>query len=252
MPRRLHQTARATYSACTKRQLSLSNDAPTFYCLNAFPRANVNLRHMAPVGVTLPIFFSSVWPTLTVWILLYISDYALTITCARLYRDGVCEKLAFEGSFELNPIFQKDIDSLRWFSPRFLAMLFVTSGLLALVWFLSSESVPEMYVFLAGAMILLEITVHTRHLRNLFMFRAMLKSDCVRGRIEYSRPFILRMSSDELFIFSAMFLLLFVFTESWFVLGGATTCFSTAIKQRQLARKAASKAAVVIQPETIS
>jgi hypothetical protein len=207
---------------------------------------------MTLVGVTLPIFFSSVWPSLTVWILLYISDYALTITCARLYRAGVCEKLAFEGSFELNPIFQKDIDSLRRFSPRFLAMLFVTSGLLATVWFLSSESAPGMFVFLSGAMILLEMTVHTRHLRNFFMFRAMLKSDSVRGRIEYTRPFILRMSSDELFIFSAMFLLLFVFTQSWFVLGGAATCFSTAIKQRRLARKTASQGVVVIQPETSS
>jgi hypothetical protein len=200
----------------------------------------------------LSFFFSSLWPGLTVWILLYISDYALTITCARLYRAGVNEKLAFEGSFELNPIFQKDIDSLRRFSPRFLVFLFVTSGLLALVWFLSEETTPELYVFLSGAMVLLELTVHTRHLRNLFMFRAILKSDCVRGRIEYSRLFILRVSSDELFIFSALYALLFVFTQSWFVLGGAATCFSTAIKHRRLAQKAASKAPITIQPEVTS
>jgi hypothetical protein len=84
------------------------------------------------------------------------------------------------------------------------------------------------------------------------MFRAMGKSDCVRGRIEYSRPFILQMSSDELFIFSAFFLLLFVFTQSWFVLGGAMSCFSTAIKHRRLAQKETSKAAVAVQPETTS
>jgi hypothetical protein len=200
----------------------------------------------------LSFFFSSVWPGLTVWVLLYISDYALTIKCARLYRAGVNEKLAFEGSFELNPIFQKDINSLRRFSPRFLVLLFVTSGLLAIVWFLSSESVPEMYDFLLGAMILLEMTIHTRHLRNLFMFREMLKSDSVRGRIEYSRPFMLRMSSEELFIFSAFYALLFVFTQSWFVLGGAATCLSAAIKHRRLARKAPSKAPVSVQPETTS
>jgi len=222
------------------------------YCPNAFPGANLSQQYVEPVGVPLSFFFSSVWPGLTVWVLLYISDYALTITCARLYRTGVNEKLAFEGSFELNPIFQKDIDSLRRFSPRFLVFLFVTSGLLALVWFLSEETTPELYVFLSGAMILLELTVHTRHLRNLLMFRAILKSECVRGRIEYSRPFILRVSSDELFIFSALYALLFVFTQSWFVLGGAATCFSTAIKHRRLAQKAASKAPVTIQPEVTS
>jgi hypothetical protein len=202
------------------------------------------------VGVTLSIFFSSVWPGLTVWILLYISDYALTITCARLYRGGVDEKLVLEGSYEITPFFQRDIDSLRLISPRFLAMLLVSTGLLATVWFLSVQSGPELYVFASGSLILLELTVHIRHLRNLFIFRAISKSDCVRGRIEYSRPFILQMSSNELFAFSGMFLLLFVFTQSWFVLGGAATCFSTAIKHRRLARKATFKAVVAVQPES--
>jgi hypothetical protein len=141
-----------------------------------------------------------------------------------------------EGSYEITPFFQRDIDSLRRISPRFLVMLFVTTFLLATVWYLSEQSAPELYVFLAGAMILLELTVHIRHLRNLLTFRAMSKSNCVRGRIEYSRSFILRMSSEELFIFSAFFVLLFVFTQSWFVLGGAATCLSTAIKHRRLAR----------------
>lgn len=202
--------------------------------------------------MTLPFFFSSVWPGLVVWVLLYISDYAFTITCARLYRTGVCEKIVFEGSYELNPFFQKDINSLRRISPRFLAMLFVTSGLLAAVWFLSAESLPELYLFASGAWILLELTVHIRHLRNFFMFRAMLKSNYVRGRIEYSRTFILRMSSDELFIFSAVYLLLFVFTQSWFVLGGATSCLSAALKHRRLARKQASKVPVAVRPEITS
>ncbi len=196
------------------------------------------------MGVTLSIFFSSVWPGLTAWVILYISDYALTITCARLYRGGVCEKLVLDGSYEITPFFQRDIDSLRRISPRFLAMLFVSTFLLATVWYLSAQSAPELYVFASGSMILLELTVHVRHLRNLFMFRAMSKSDCVRGRIEYSRPFILKMSSDELFIFSALFLLLFAFTQSWFVLGGAASCLSTAFKHRRLSRKDASKAVI--------
>jgi hypothetical protein len=207
---------------------------------------------VAFVGATLSILFSSVWPGLTAWVILYISDYALTIACARLYRSGVNEKLVLEGSFEITPFFQEDIDSLRRISPRFLAMLFVSTLLLATVWFLSAQSTPELYVFASGSMILLELTVHTRHLKNLFMFRAMSKSDCVRGRIEYSRPFILRMSSDELLVFSAMFLVLFLFTQSWFVLGGATACFSTAMKHRRLSRKVPSKAPVGVEPEPTS
>src|SRR5260370_11376482 len=93
-------------------------------------------------------------------------------------------------------------------------------------------------------MFVLDLTVHVGYLRTLFMFREMRKSDGVRGRIKYSRPFILKMSSDELFIFSALFLLLFAFTQSWFVLGGAASCLSTAFKHRRLSRKDASKAVI--------
>lgn len=75
-------------------------------------------------------FLTSLWPGLLVWILLYVSDYTLTITCARLYRNGVNEKLVFEGSYEITPYFQKDIDTLRLASPRFLLILVLFSGLL--------------------------------------------------------------------------------------------------------------------------
>lgn len=54
-------------------------------------------------------FLQSLWSTLVLWGVLYISDYALTVTCARLYRGGVNRNIVFEGSFELNPVFQKDM-----------------------------------------------------------------------------------------------------------------------------------------------
>jgi hypothetical protein len=87
------------------------------------------------------------------------------------------------------------------------------------VWRLASQSVPEMYSFALGAMILVQFAIHMRHFRNLFLFRAA-RSDAVRGRIEYSRRVILRSSSFELVEFSGLFFALFAFTHSWFVLGG--------------------------------
>ena len=197
-------------------------------------------------------FFASLWPGLAVWSLLYISDYAFTITCARLYRNGIRDRLVFEGSFELNPYFQRDIDSLRRVSPRFVAMFFITGLLLCWIWFLSTQSTPEFYMFMLGFMILLELTIHLRHIRNLISFRMFDKADCVRGRIEYSRPFILRVSSAELFSFSGFFLLLFAFTQSWFVLRGAASCALTATKHLQLARRVPAKAPTAVQPQGMS
>ena len=77
--------------------------------------------------------------------------------------------------------------------------------MLFVLWRLVGQSTPEMYCFALGAMILVQLVVHMRHFRNLFLFRAAA-SDAVRGRIEYSRRVILRSSSLELLEFSGLFL----------------------------------------------
>jgi hypothetical protein len=69
------------------------------------------------------LFLLSPWPGTIAWAVIYISDYVLTITCARLYRRNLASKIVFQGSFELNPIFQRDVDSLKIVSPRFLLFL---------------------------------------------------------------------------------------------------------------------------------
>jgi len=181
------------------------------------------------------LFFNNIWPGTVVWSLLYISDYALTIACARLYR--VQEKIVFEGSYEITPFFQRDINSLRVVSPRFLAILVLTVTMLSVLWALTEQSTPELYQFALGSLIGVQLAVHMRHLRNLFMFRAINSTDEVHGRLEYARTLLLRMSSLECLAFSGLFLVLFIFTRSWFILGGATGCFSLAVKHRRLASK---------------
>ena len=85
-------------------------------------------------------------------------------------------------------------------------------------------------------MILVELTIHIRHVRNLFLFRALLSGQGITGRIEYPRPIMLRLSAMEILSFAILYLVLFVITEHWFLLGGATACVSLAINHRQLGR----------------
>ena len=189
--------------------------------------------------------FSTPWPALLVWCLLYISDYAFTVTCARLYRGQ--EKIAFEGSYELTPFFQRDIDALRIVSTRFLAVLLSTLIMIGLLWALTAESLPELFQFAMGSLIVVQLAIHMRHLRNLSLFRAVNYTEEVRGRIEYARTLALRMSSSECLAFSGLFLVLFGFTRSWFILGGAVGCFLLAIKHRKLASKLRSSVGTAVQ-----
>lgn len=79
--------------------------------------------------------------------------------------------------------------------------------------------------------------IHLRHLKNLFMFRAIRAAGGLVGRIEYPRTLILRMSSFESLAFAGAYLLLFAFTGSWFICGGVVGCLSVGIKHWLMARK---------------
>jgi hypothetical protein len=94
--------------------------------------------------------FEHAWPGMVVWGLQYVSDYSLTIVCARLY--GRQKTIVFEGSYEITPFYQRDIDSLRVESPRFIFMLLLALGALGFLWILNESSpAPELWQFALGA-----------------------------------------------------------------------------------------------------
>ena len=194
-------------------------------------------------------FLSGLWPGLAARTVLYISDYTLTLACARIYQEKIRETIVFSGSFELTPYFQRDINSLRRFSPRFVVALLFVALLLAAIWALSLQTFPELYAFALGSMILLQLAIHTRHLKNLFMFRRMSRGDAVRGRIEYSRPFVLNNSATELLVFAGFYAVLLVFVPTWFLLGGVASCVTTALKHYRLARQALLTAPIASQSQ---
>ena len=185
-------------------------------------------------------FYAGPWLGLLMWAVLYTSDLVFTMTCARLYQQGAGEFIHFEGSFELNPYYQKDVDALRLLNPRFFIALTASCVLQAAIWYMTMRAlfVPNMYFFALGAMVLVELTIHVRHVRNLFLFRALLAGHGIKGRIEYPRPIMLRLSSMEIASFAILYIVLFVVTDNWFLLGGAFACLSLALSHRKMARLA--------------
>ena len=187
--------------------------------------------------------YVSPWPGILVCSILFISDHSLTLACARMYQAGVRQHFVIEGSYELTPFHQGDIDALRRFSPRFLLALLLPCAALPLVWLVGNADTTSlpMYELALGAIILLQLTVHVRHLRNYFLFRAMIAGEGIAGRIEYARRTILTQSAVELFAFAALYGAVFVLTRSWFVLGGALGCSVVGVQHRQLARQGAAR-----------
>jgi hypothetical protein len=179
--------------------------------------------------------FEHVWVPPLVWMVVYLSDYTLTLICARLYQAQ--DTIVFEGSYEITPTFQADIDALRRISPRFVFLLVVTTFYVWLMGWLIPVTSDSFYwyLFLLGAMLLLEAAVHVRHVRNWHLFKHVVPQ--VRGRIEYPRVPILRASALDLLAFACLYACIWAVTENPFLLGGAISCTAGSIGHYRLAKR---------------
>src|SRR5262249_41062655 len=149
----------------------------------------------------------------------------------------------FEGSYEITPFYQSDVNALRRLSPRFVIVLAASS---AYVWFVGYAASSEFYLGVLGAMVLLQATVHLRHLRNFYVFSN--GPGLVQGRVMYPRAFVLRSSAFELITFSGFYFALFLVTSSVFVLGGALACGVLSINHYRLAQRHAALSKAASQP----
>jgi hypothetical protein len=186
-------------------------------------------------------------PGVILWIILYISDYALTIYSARGFRE--IGHFQFEGSFELTPQFQKDINALKPISKRHVILLILYSLLIVFIWWFTKRLLffPWTYLLYLGMFLLLEVAVHLRHLRNASLIHEIRKGGGVEGQISYKKWFSYRISASEFYLYSALFLLFAALTYSPFFLGGAIMCFGTGFKHNRLAKKAKKTAPATTQ-----
>lgn len=178
------------------------------------------------------------WPGVLLWMVLYTSDYYLTLYCARGFRE--IGHFRFEGSFELTPQYQKDIDKLRPVSKLHLVLLVAYSLLILAVWWITNLSVylEWAYPLYLGMFLLLEVAVHLRHLRNVALIREVKRSGGVEGEIRYKRWFSYRISASELYLYATLFLLIALLTYSLFFVGGAIMCYGMGFRHGRMAKRA--------------
>jgi hypothetical protein len=179
-------------------------------------------------------------PGVILWIIFYVSDYYLTTYSARGFRE--IGHFQFEGSFELTPLYQKDIDALKPVSKRHIILLVLYSLLIVFIWWFTKRLLffPWTYLLYLGMFLLLEVAVHLRHLRNISLIREIRRNGGVEGEIKYQKWFSYRISASEFYLYSALFFVFAVLTYSPFFLGGAIMCFGTGFKHNRLAKKAKS------------
>jgi hypothetical protein len=181
------------------------------------------------------------WPAILLWAVVFAGDYGLTVWGAKLYvTSGAKDILRFEGSYELTPYYQNDIDRGRWLSRRFvLALLASTVILIALWWLTVGLGLgPMLFAVGAGALLLREVPIYLRHFHNISFYRHVADLRVAPGsRVEYPRSLIYRLSAADVAVMATVWLVLAALLGSWFLLGGALGNAVVAVRHRLWARR---------------
>jgi len=193
---------------------------------------------------------TSPWPGVVLWVILYISDYYLTLYSARGFRE--IGHFQFEGSFELTPQYQKDIDALNPISKLHIIFLILYSLLIVFIWWFTQYFLYLHWAYLLylGMFLLLEVAVHVRHLRNVSLIREIQRNGGVQGQISYRKWFTYRISAFEFYLSAVLFLIIAALTYSLFFVGGAIMCFGTGFKHSRMAKKAKSNPPQAVPAQT--
>jgi len=180
--------------------------------------------------------FQKLWLVLPLWLILYIADYTLTIIGARYYKSGAQEHFLFEGSYELSPEFQNDIDALRTFSPTFIKAIMTSSLLIVFLWYFSFTNFLALFFFkfLVGGIIIREFVPLFMHVHNITLFHFAYKNQGVSGQVQYKQWLSYRMASLKMITYSFFFLFVYFLSGSISFLGGAVLTASTGLKFSRL------------------
>ncbi len=190
------------------------------------------------------VFVQHPWLAALLWVVLHAADYLLTIV-GIVHSRRVSDQVSFE-SYELNPLFRKPVEEVRWASPRFLVSL----ALIALLfWFIfvAVAAVAELaefswLLYLVGA--LLGLLVFTRlvliagHLSNIWMFRELQRDPtALTGKARYALNFSLKLSAVRFATFGAVLATAAVVTAHSWLVGGAVGCGLFAAKHALSSRR---------------
>lgn len=185
-----------------------------------------------------PYHFDNLYIALVLWVVLYSADYYLTLWGNRLRNQYGKEHIAFEGSYELNPIYQRDIDGMVKLSPRFIWALFGYAIILILIWWLARElDFPETFTLAVGMLVGMESAVIATHIQNITVFSAMKTPGAVEGKVKYARWVSLRIAGRNFAYWSLAYLLLFLLTGNWLLLGGTLSCAAVFLRFWRMERK---------------
>lgn len=132
-------------------------------------------------------------PIILVVTALMLLDYILTILGAKA-SSGVYREHFKSPTYELNPVWQKSVQQLRWFNPRHFLSVCLVTVLLDL--FDRNSNFPiELFDLIIGMLFGVFGSVCGRHLTNLLLFQYLNRQPAeIEGQVHLTHKLVLRIS----------------------------------------------------------
>ena len=194
--------------------------------------------------------FNDLPAALVLWVIVYLCDYFLTIHGNSLRLKYAKDHIGMDGSYELNPYYQKDIDTNNRLSRRFILMLVLFIVWLILMWYCANIlKVPEVFSAATGYLILMELPILERHIQNISQFNAMKTPGAVVGYITYARWIQLALVGHIFGYWLIAYLLLFLLTGSWLFIGGSVAMLGLVIRYSSRGQRLRDRSPAVQLPK---
>jgi hypothetical protein len=174
--------------------------------------------------------------TACLWAALYFFDYSATVWFAQVYRRSLKWYFTYDGGMEMNPVFARQVASLRQLSPQFLFLLSLMTTVLVVSGRYGRAYVN--YQFIVGAFLLLWVFIDLRHLRNIYFYQHLTtRPGAVEGHLRQSYWLSQRLTAFDAFSAGVVYGLAWAAGGQDFFLGGAFVCFALAVRHFFLANR---------------
>lgn len=146
-----------------------------------------------------------------------LADYYLTLL-GKKFRDSKYSEHLSSPEYELNPAWQKDVNSFKLFNYKHILSIILITG----YFYFASKLLSDDWFFgLYGALFTVYGYVIMRHFQNIFIYRYSNKNpDLLSGKVTMGHVLMLKISQYQLFTTSVFLLVLSAWSASWFICGG--------------------------------
>ena len=164
----------------------------------------------------------------------YVAGYIVALYAARLYDSGAKALIVYREGYPGAREYADTWKRGRPASARFGAVLLVVVAAMPIVGQIAVMNLgrPELFLAIAGGLVLVEAAESLEHLRNIALFRQALGGVSVSGQIELGRRAVLTMRYVQWYTLALIFFGIALLAGSWFCVGGALGCVVAAQRLR--------------------